>query len=236
MTFTDQDKLSSLVDPATVKKTPSANPKAADASAASTEAKSDATAPRVAKAVFAGGCFWCVEAVFEQLDGVIDAMSGYAGGSKETANYKSVSLGITDHAEAVQITFDPKKITLGELLDVHFATHDPTTLNRQGADRGRHYRSAIFFANDAEKKVAQDAIARAQKKLGDDHKVVTTLEPLDAFYPAETKHQDFVRRNPPAGLRPCRCAAEGRQGAQGVQGQAQAERGRCRGRVGVTKR
>src|SRR5687768_9706460 len=114
-------------------------------------------------AVLAGGCFWCVEAVFDQLDGVSDVVSGYAGGTKESANYEAVSNGNTGHAEVVRITYDPSKITFGQLLRVHFATHDPTTLNRQGPDTGTQYRSTVFYANDEEKRVAEAYI----KQLND---------------------------------------------------------------------
>ena len=152
-----------------------------------------------ATAVIAGGCFWCVEAVFEELDGVIDAVSGYAGGSKETANYEAVCSGTTGHAEAVQIVYDPAKITFGKLLEVHFATHDPTTLNRQGNDTGPQYRSAIFYANDTERKTAEDYIARLTEERAYDRPIVTTLEPLQTFYPAESYHQNYVCANPRQG-------------------------------------
>jgi peptide methionine sulfoxide reductase msrA/msrB len=154
----------------------------------------------LASAVFAGGCFWCVEAVFEELDGVKDAVSGYAGGKKETANYKAVCSGRTKHAEVVKIVYDPKKIRYEDLLRVHFATHDPTTLNRQGNDVGPQYRSAIFYANDQEKALARAFIAdlNDQKVFGR-KKVVTTLEPLTKFYPAEPYHQNYVCQNPSQG-------------------------------------
>ncbi len=152
-----------------------------------------------ADAVFAGGCFWCVEAVFEELDGVLEAVSGYVGGTPDTANYGAVSGGETKHAEAVRIVYDPAKITYEELLAVHFATHDATTLNRQGADVGPQYRSAIFYANDKEKKAAAKVIAKEQQKLSDGKRIVTTLEPLGLFHDAEAKHQDFVRINPRQG-------------------------------------
>jgi peptide-methionine (S)-S-oxide reductase len=152
-----------------------------------------------ATAVFAGGCFWCVEAVFEELDGVLDAVSGYAGGSKETANYEAVSSGTTGHAEAVQIAYDPSRIDYRKLLEVHFATHDPTTLNRQGNDEGPQYRSAIFYADDEEKRVAEKYIAELMRARVFDRPIVTTLEPLRAFYPAETYHQNYVCMNPRAG-------------------------------------
>jgi len=147
-------------------------------------------------AVLAAGCFWCVEAVFEQLDGVSDVVSGYAGGAEETADYESVSRGITKHAEVVQVTFDPSVISYGQLLRVFFATHDPTTLNRQGPDRGTQYRSAVFYADDTQQKLAESYIEQLQKAEVFDADIVTTLEPLTVFHPAEQYHQDFVERNP----------------------------------------
>ncbi|HEX5131109.1 MAG TPA: peptide-methionine (S)-S-oxide reductase MsrA [Candidatus Krumholzibacteria bacterium] len=156
------------------------------------------TTPR-ASAVFAGGCFWCVEAVFEELEGVIDAVSGYAGGSRATANYEAVCSGTTGHAEAVQIIYDPAKITYEKLLAVHFATHDPTTLNRQGNDAGPQYRSAIFYSSDAEKAVAEETIAALSKSGHYPRPIVTTLEPLIEFYPAEAYHQSYVCANPRQG-------------------------------------
>jgi peptide-methionine (S)-S-oxide reductase len=152
-----------------------------------------------ATAVFAGGCFWCVEAVFEELDGVIDAVSGYAGGSRETANYEAVCTGTTGHAEAVQVVYDPSKISYEKLLEVYFATHDPTTLNRQGNDTGPQYRSAIFYANAAEKRAAQSAIDGLTKSGVYNRPIVTTLEPLTEFYPAESYHQSYVCANPRQG-------------------------------------
>jgi peptide methionine sulfoxide reductase msrA/msrB len=152
--------------------------------------------PKLAKAVFAGGCFWCVEAVFEELDGVKEAVSGYAGGSKETANYKAVCSGDTGHAEAVQIVYDPARISYEDLLAVHFATHDPTTLNRQGADVGTQYRSAIFYANDQEHELAQAFLDDLAEGKVFDKPVVTTLEPLKEFFPAESYHQNYVCTNP----------------------------------------
>ena len=161
-------------------------PAPAAAKAATPAAASRGNAPRTerAEAVFAGGCFWCVEAVFRQLDGVLDVTSGYAGGTAETANYEAVSTGRTGHAEAVKIVYDPKKISYEKLLAVHFATHDPTSLNQQGRDIGTQYRSAIFYANKEQKQLAEAMIADLDKAK---HAVpiVTTLEPLTAFYPAE---------------------------------------------------
>jgi methionine-S-sulfoxide reductase len=147
-------------------------------------------------AVFAGGCFWCVEAVFEQLPGVSDVVSGYAGGTPETANYTAVSGGDTDHAEVIQITYDPAKIGYGQLLRVFFGTHDPTTLNRQGPDAGRQYRSAIFYSDADEKRVAEGYIRQLTEAKAFSKPIVTTLEPLEKFHPAEKYHQDFVRFNP----------------------------------------
>lgn len=149
-----------------------------------------------AQVVFGGGCFWCVEAVFEELEGVDDAESGYAGGTPETANYKDVCNGNTGHAEAVRITFDPTVISYHDLLKVHFATHDPTTKNRQGADVGPQYRSAIFYANEAEKKEAEAFIKElADAKAFGSKAIVTTLEPLEKFYPAEQYHQNYACQN-----------------------------------------
>jgi len=159
-------------------------------------AEPPATADTLDVAIFAGGCFWCVEAVFEELEGVHDAVSGYAGGAKETANYKAVCSGTTGHAEAVQIIYDPAKISYEQLLEVHFATHDPTTLNRQGADEGTQYRSAIFFANDEEKELAQAFLDDLKEAKAFGAPIVTTLEPLKEFYPAESYHQNYVCTNP----------------------------------------
>ncbi|WP_428939016.1 peptide-methionine (S)-S-oxide reductase MsrA [Fontivita pretiosa] len=150
-----------------------------------------------ATAVFAGGCFWCTEAVFEQLNGVIDVVSGYAGDTRENADYEKVSSGQTRHAEAIQITYDPSKITYGQLLRVFFATHDPTTKDRQGPDWGRQYRSAIFYANDEQKRVAEAYIKQLSEARVFAAPIVTTVEPLGAgFFPAEQYHQDFVKLHP----------------------------------------
>jgi peptide-methionine (S)-S-oxide reductase len=152
-----------------------------------------------ATAVFAGGCFWCVEAVFEELEGVIDAMSGYAGGARETATYEAVCTGTTGHAEAVQIIYDPSRIAYRKLLEVHFATHDPTTRDRQGNDVGPQYRSAIFYANDEERRAAEEYIAELTRGGVYQRPIVTTLEPLTSFYPAEAYHQSYVCVNPRQG-------------------------------------
>src|SRR5688572_7838157 len=147
----------------------------ADPVAANSAVAGASSRPAHSKAVFAGGCFWCVEAVFEELEGVIDAVSGYAGGTKDTANYKAVCSGKTGHAEAVQIIYDPSKITFEKLLQVHLATHDPTTLNRQGSDVGPQYRSAVFYANDQERELAQAYLADLADAKAYAKPIVTTL-------------------------------------------------------------
>ncbi len=148
-------------------------------------------------AVFAGGCFWCTEAVFERVKGVESVVSGYAGGNDDDANYQLVSAGATDHAEVIQITYDPQAVTYGELLKVFFTVaHDPTQLNRQGPDTGRQYRSAVFYLNDAQKQATAAYIQQLQDAGTFAEPIVTTLEPLTKFHPAEQYHQDYVRLNP----------------------------------------
>jgi len=149
-----------------------------------------------ATAVFASGCFWCVEAVFESVEGVSEAVSGYAGGSKKNANYSDVSAGITDHAESVEVYYDPEVVSYETLLKVFFGSHDPTTLNRQGPDRGRQYRSTIFYKNEDELNAAKAYIAQLENDKVFDGEITTTLEKLDKFYPAEDYHQDYERKNP----------------------------------------
>jgi peptide-methionine (S)-S-oxide reductase len=146
--------------------------------------------------VLAGGCFWCAEAVFEELKGVTDVTSGYAGGTAETATYEQVGAGGTGHAESIRITYDPSKITYADLLRVFFTVFDPTTLDRQGPDAGHQYRTAIFYENDDQKRVAEAYIKQLNDAKAFDAPIVTTLEPLKAFYPAEAYHQDFVRHHP----------------------------------------
>lgn len=147
--------------------------------------------------VLGGGCFWCTEAVFVKLDGVLDVASGYAGGTPETADYNSVCSGMTDHAEVIRVRFDPARITLGQVLKVFFAVaHDPTQLNRQGNDMGRQYRSAVFYADEAQKRVAQGYIRQLEEANAYPDPIVTTLEPLEQFFEAELYHQNFVARNP----------------------------------------
>lgn len=153
--------------------------------------------PGVQTAVFAAGCFWCVEAVFERLAGVSDVVSGYAGGSAATANYDAVCSGRTEHAEVVQIHYDPAQISYGALLKVLFSVaHDPTQLDRQGNDRGRQYRSAIFFQSEAEREVAAAYIAQLDAAGVFRSPIVTVLTPLQQFFRAETYHQDYARAHP----------------------------------------
>lgn len=148
-------------------------------------------------AVLAGGCFWCVEAVFKEVEGVLEVTSGYAGGTKETANYRAVCSGATDHAEVVRVRFDPARVSFGELLKLFFSVaHDPTQWNRQGNDRGRQYRSAIFYADAAQKEVAEAYIQQLNEAGVFAAPIVTRLEPLEAFYEAEEYHQDYAARNP----------------------------------------
>ncbi len=145
------------------------------------------------RATFGGGCFWCVEAVFERVGGVKSVTSGYAGGAMPDPNYKEVCNGDTGHAEVIQIEFDPGKLSYDQLLEVFWAAHDPTTLNRQGADEGTQYRSVIFYHDDAQKAAAEKSKVAAQKEYGG--KVVTDIKPLTKFYPAEGYHQDYYRNN-----------------------------------------
>jgi len=148
-------------------------------------------------AVLAGGCFWGVQGVFQHTSGVINAVSGYAGGSKATADYTMVSTGSTGHAEAVEIKYDPKKISYGKILQIFFSVaHDPTQLNRQGPDSGPQYRSAIFTTNDEQKKVADAYIAQLNAAKVYKKPIVTKLGPLEAFYPAEPYHQDYLTLHP----------------------------------------
>jgi len=145
-------------------------------------------------ATFAGGCFWCVEASFEQIEGVVEAVSGYTGGEKENPTYKEVGMGLTNHAEAVQVFYDPEVISYEVLLDIFFTAHDPTQLNRQGPDVGKQYRSAIFYHSAEQKKLAEAKMER----LGETYKkpIVTELEPLTVFYKAEDYHQDYEKNHP----------------------------------------
>lgn len=143
----------------------------------------------------AGGCYWCVEAVYENLIGVKSAISGYAGGKIPNPTYEAVSTGRTGYAESVQITYDKTVTNLDEIFKVFFTVHDPTTLNRQGADEGTQYRSAIFYKNEEQKKAAQDIINALNKAKVYNRSIVTTLEPLTQFYKAETYHQNYYENN-----------------------------------------
>jgi peptide-methionine (S)-S-oxide reductase len=146
------------------------------------------------KATLGGGCFWCVEAVYERLPGVLAVTSGYAGGQSENPTYEQIGTGKTGHAEVVQIEYDPAKISYEKIVDLFWDAHDPTTLNRQGADVGTQYRSIILTANDEEARLAEESKARAQAKFKSP--IVTEIVPLPKFYPAEDYHQDFYRENP----------------------------------------
>jgi peptide-methionine (S)-S-oxide reductase len=147
--------------------------------------------------VLAGGCFWCTEAVYNQLDGVLALRPGYAGGDKATADYRTVCSGRTEHAEAIEITYDPQRLSYGKILKLFFSiAHDPTQKDRQGADVGRQYRSAIFYKDEGERGVAAAYIRQINEARLFDREIATTLEPLKAFYPAEPEHHDYATRNP----------------------------------------
>ena len=152
--------------------------------------------PKSAVAVFGGGCFWCTEAVFDELRGVKSVVSGYAVGSTKNPTYEEVCGGRTGHAEVIKIEFDPGEIAFKDLLTVFFATHDPTTLNRQGNDVGTQYRSAIFYANEEQKREAEAFIKEPNESKSFGKPVVTTLEPLGEFYQAEDYHQKYYANNP----------------------------------------
>lgn len=145
-------------------------------------------------ATFAGGCFWCVEAVFKRLNGVLSIESGYAGGAVENPSYEQVCRGDTGHAEVIQLQFDPQIIDFNTLLNVFFTSHDPTTLNRQGGDIGTQYRSSVFFHDEEQRQAAETFIQEHQADF--DSPIVTQLEPYANYYPAEEYHQDYFERNP----------------------------------------
>ena len=148
-------------------------------------------------AVLAGGCFWCVEAVLKELDGVLAVRSGYSGGTAETADYETVCSGSTDHAEAVEVRFDPSRVSFGQILKIFFSiAHDPTQLNRQGNDRGRQYRSAIFTTDEEQDRVARAYIRQLNEADILGAPIVTEVAPLETFYEAELYHQDYAARNP----------------------------------------
>lgn len=144
--------------------------------------------------VLGGGCFWCVEAVFQRINGVEKVTNGYAGGSKEDPSYEEVCSGRTGHAEVCKIDFNPALISLQEILEIFFKTHDPTQLNRQGNDVGPQYRSSVFYKDEEQKQIVQDTVESIKAQYT--APIVTTLEPLNTFYPAENYHQDYYRRNP----------------------------------------
>ena len=150
-------------------------------------------------ATFGGGCFWCVEAVYENLDGVIKVESGFSGGTVENPSYEEVCTGRTGAAEVVEITYDKTKTNLDEIFKVFFTVHDPTTLNRQGADVGTQYRSVIFYKNEEQKKAAESIIKELNDNKVYSSKIVTTLEPFKKFYPAEDYHRDYFNKNPEQG-------------------------------------
>jgi peptide-methionine (S)-S-oxide reductase len=145
-------------------------------------------------ATLGGGCFWCVEAVYERLPGIISVTSGYAGGQTDNPTYEQICTGRTGHAEVVQIEFEPEKISYEKIIDLFWDAHDPTTLNRQGADTGTQYRSIILTADDEQARVARQSLERAQPDFKSP--IVTQIVPLEKFYPAEDHHQDFYRENP----------------------------------------
>ncbi|HEY3221312.1 MAG TPA: peptide-methionine (S)-S-oxide reductase MsrA [Gemmatimonadales bacterium] len=147
-------------------------------------------------ATLAGGCFWCLEAVFEQLRGVKKVMSGYSGGHVPNPSYEAVCTGATGHAEVVQVTFDPDEISFQDLLGVFFTLHDPTTLDRQGGDVGTQYRSAIFYHDEEQRRTAEEAVRELEAEHVFDEPIVTKIEPLQAFYPAEEYHREYYSRNP----------------------------------------
>ncbi len=185
LNFTPSEQVATLADPA--------------AGANADQKQPEIEKPGVGKtatAVFAGGCFWCTEAAFEQLAGVSDVTNGYTGGPQETADYESVCTGRTGHAEAIRISYDPKQISYEQLLDVFFDAHDPTTLNRQGNDVGTQYRSAIFYADENQREMAEAKIRQLTEAEKFIRPIVTKLEPLGTFYSAEQYHQDYAQRNP----------------------------------------
>ncbi len=183
--FTPRDKLASLADPATEK------PREAAVASRQPQPKESTST-----AVFASGCFWATQAAFAQINGVIHAESGYSGGAKETANYEAVCNGNTGHAESVQVTYDPRRVSYNQLLDVFFAAHDPTELNRQGNDTGTQYRSAVFYADEQQKQVADAKIHELTQAHVFSAPIVTAVEPLKTFFPAEGYHQNYVHNHP----------------------------------------
>ena len=169
--------------------TPKADPSKTDAT------KAEKVEPKLEKAVFAGGCFWCLEAFFERVNGVKNVVSGYSGGSTAKPSYEVVCTGLTGHAEAVAIEYDANVVTYDDLLDIFWLCHDPTTLNRQGPDEGTQYRSAIFYVNDEQKKLAEKSYQKAAASGYFRDPIVTQIVPLVRFWPAENYHQNYFRKN-----------------------------------------
>jgi peptide-methionine (S)-S-oxide reductase len=170
---------------------------AADSAAVIPAPALDTPASGAQTIVLAGGCFWGVQLVYQHLKGVSSAVSGYAGGSKDTASYEVVSSGRTGHAESVEVSFDPRQVSLGRILQIFFSVaHDPTQLNRQGPDTGTQYRSAIFYRDEPQKKIAEAYIAQLDKANAFGRKIVTQVAPLAGFYPAEAYHQDYATIHP----------------------------------------
>lgn len=155
--------------------------------------------PNEELATFGGGCFWCVEAIFERVSGVSSVVSGYSGGHMENPDYKQVCTGLTGHAEVVQVSYDPDVVSYYELLEIFFKTHDPTTLNRQGADVGTQYRSVIFYHTDEQQKQAVEIIGELTDAGIYNDPIVTLVEPFERFYPAEAYHQEYFENNPNQG-------------------------------------
>ena len=152
-----------------------------------------------AEVVLGGGCFWCLEAVFQEMEGVVRVKSGYAAGHTEAPTYRAVCTGQTGHAEVVRVTYDPKRLALADLLRVFFTLHDPTTLNRQGADAGTQYRSVVLTASAEQDRVAREVVAEIGQAGVWPHPIVTVIEPLRQFFPAEAEHDSYFLRNPGAG-------------------------------------
>jgi peptide methionine sulfoxide reductase msrA/msrB len=187
LSFTPHDKLASLADPAAEPRKPAPASKQTDAN------------KKASTAVFASGCFWATEAAFAQIKGVIHVESGYSGGAQDTANYPAVCTGSTGHAESVQVTYDPSRVSYDQLLDVFFAAHDPTELDRQGNDVGPQYRSAIFYADESQKQAAEAKVQELTRNHAFPDPIVTAIEPLKSFFAAEKSHQNYVHDHPDDG-------------------------------------
>src|SRR5213596_3586774 len=170
------------------------------------EPRQESVSKSLEVATFAGGCFWCTEAVFDQLKGVVKVESGYSGGNVPNPSYEDVCTGDTGHAESIQVTFDPSVVSYADLLRIFFTVHDPTTLDRQGADVGTQYRSAIFFHSAEQKAIAEEVIKEFDAKGIWDRPIVTELTPFTEFFPAESYHQQYYENNPNQGY--CRAVIE----------------------------